>query len=258
MLPERNIHDRLVTGALQLDRCLQHLESELEHPRSPICSGAATRQSTPALTDLIQTTRRELGRVESSLQRVATGEFGVCASCGTHVSTDRLELLPHTMLCEACAPPLEGDPLERVRSEHVGLRRLVRSLQKFVERAADHDSGEREQAGAYRAALVLLGDLERELGKHFALEDLGGYLSAALAAAPHLSRKAAVLEGQHARFQEQVAKIVEQARSTGPGSAGWDAIDCDFQSFAAALLEHEQQEDGIIADSFLQDCGGGG
>jgi DnaK suppressor protein len=47
----------------------------------------------------------ELAAVDRALRRLeeAPDQFGRCERCGDAISTARLELLPHTTLCERCA-----------------------------------------------------------------------------------------------------------------------------------------------------------
>ena len=46
---------------------------------------------------------RELVELDAALERVKAGTYGVCASCGTPIPRERLQLLPAAMLCVRCA-----------------------------------------------------------------------------------------------------------------------------------------------------------
>lgn len=45
----------------------------------------------------------ELRGVESALQRLEQGTYGACVRCGKPIGDERLDVLPDTVLCAACA-----------------------------------------------------------------------------------------------------------------------------------------------------------
>lgn len=54
----------------------------------------------------LETERRrevELARIEQALQRMESGEFGSCVSCGETIPAKRLEMDPATPVCVDCA-----------------------------------------------------------------------------------------------------------------------------------------------------------
>jgi DnaK suppressor protein len=46
--------------------------------------------------------RTQLRRVEDALQRIATGDFGICAACGGAIGLKRLQALPWANNCIEC------------------------------------------------------------------------------------------------------------------------------------------------------------
>lgn len=52
---------------------------------------------------LLQNAQRLLAQAEEGLQRIADGEYGICAECGSSIPVARLEALPYTKLCVTCA-----------------------------------------------------------------------------------------------------------------------------------------------------------
>jgi DnaK suppressor protein len=46
---------------------------------------------------------RTLSEVELSLRLLESGQYGLCGSCGDEIPTARLEALPWTRICVACA-----------------------------------------------------------------------------------------------------------------------------------------------------------
>ncbi len=45
----------------------------------------------------------EVDEIERAKEKIKTGTYGVCESCGKAIDTKRLELLPHAKLCIDCA-----------------------------------------------------------------------------------------------------------------------------------------------------------
>ena len=43
-----------------------------------------------------------LDKIDRALQKIGTGEFGVCEECGEEISVKRLEARPETTLCIRC------------------------------------------------------------------------------------------------------------------------------------------------------------
>ena len=50
-----------------------------------------------------QNTLDLLRKVEHALERVASGEYGICERCGTSIPVERLDALPYSTLCVTCA-----------------------------------------------------------------------------------------------------------------------------------------------------------
>lgn len=49
----------------------------------------------------------ELSSIESALERIETGDYGYCLSCGEEIAVGRLEIDPGSTLCIRCANDLE-------------------------------------------------------------------------------------------------------------------------------------------------------
>jgi RNA polymerase-binding transcription factor DksA len=47
--------------------------------------------------------REEISQIQSALQRLKAGTFGICARCEEAIPEGRLNALPYTTLCVACA-----------------------------------------------------------------------------------------------------------------------------------------------------------
>jgi len=97
---ERDVRARLVTNA-ELARP-PSLDQEI---------GRLTRQDALQQQQMALHARRrlelQLAQIRGALSRVAEGTFGACALCGIAIAPARLELVPETPFCVACAERLE-------------------------------------------------------------------------------------------------------------------------------------------------------
>jgi RNA polymerase-binding protein DksA len=46
---------------------------------------------------------KELQSIESALQKIAAGNYGVCETCGEQIDRRRLTVRPYALLCMSCA-----------------------------------------------------------------------------------------------------------------------------------------------------------
>lgn len=46
--------------------------------------------------------REQLAHIESALQRIEAGTYGICTGCGEPIPPERLEILPYAGLCVRC------------------------------------------------------------------------------------------------------------------------------------------------------------
>ena len=76
-----------------------------EHePLSPDFSEQAVqRENDDVLRSLGDAARGELGHINRALARIEAGEYLTCAACGAAIDPRRLEAVPYTDRCTACA-----------------------------------------------------------------------------------------------------------------------------------------------------------
>lgn len=83
---------------------LQEIEDQLEEtPTKDWEDQSSERQGDEVLEALGNRELDELMRIDAALDRITKGTYGICAQCGNQISDARLELLPATPLCKACA-----------------------------------------------------------------------------------------------------------------------------------------------------------
>jgi len=52
---------------------------------------------------LEERTRERVEAMAGALRRIEAGTYGICTACGAAIADERLELLPTTEICAACA-----------------------------------------------------------------------------------------------------------------------------------------------------------
>ena len=64
---------------------------------------------------ILDALRIKMKNVDHALERLDTGEYGLCESCGSEIPTDRLDALPETSFCINCQKEVEELTSERER-----------------------------------------------------------------------------------------------------------------------------------------------
>ncbi len=83
---------------------LHGIEAEFDSHTSQDWEEMATeRESDEVLEDLGQSGQLEMRQIEAALARIAEGEYGFCTKCGSEIAEQRLDILPQTPFCSACA-----------------------------------------------------------------------------------------------------------------------------------------------------------
>lgn len=80
------------------------IEAELDSHQSADWEELATeREADEVLEGMGLSGQQEIRMIEAALQRIATGEYGVCVKCGSDIGEARLDVLPFTPFCRNCA-----------------------------------------------------------------------------------------------------------------------------------------------------------
>ncbi|GAA6178577.1 TraR/DksA C4-type zinc finger protein [Shimia sp. NS0008-38b] len=88
----------------ELDHRIHAIEAELDAPHSKDWEDAAVEhEGDEVLEGLGQTSQDEIHRIQAALKRVRDGEYGFCVSCGENITDARLDVVPETPFCSACA-----------------------------------------------------------------------------------------------------------------------------------------------------------
>ena len=90
--------------ALASENQTQHDDTGIGNHLADDASEVFTRERNMAL----RTNAEELLlQVDAALTRLGEGTYGICASCGREITSERLEALPHATLCITCQSEAE-------------------------------------------------------------------------------------------------------------------------------------------------------
>jgi len=97
---EQQLRDRLGELDVRLHKIDDHLH---EAPDPDWEEEAQAAEMDEVLEGLGQAGATEVQAIEAALGRIKDGSYGVCVRCETVISPERLDVLPHTPLCQDCA-----------------------------------------------------------------------------------------------------------------------------------------------------------
>jgi len=114
---------------MTLHNQIQHFRRELEAKRAELvhqrdAEGIIIERAADSMDELILANERDLiverlnreanllRQVSDALDRITTGEFGICLECGEPISTRRLKALPWAALCLPCQEAADRKPGE--------------------------------------------------------------------------------------------------------------------------------------------------
>jgi RNA polymerase-binding transcription factor DksA len=104
-MPEHDaLRAQLEERLTRLVRRVGAIEGDLRQTRDRDWQERATeRENDEVLEGLDEMTRAEVTQIRVALERIANGSYGVCASCGEPIGSERLAAVPSALTCVKCA-----------------------------------------------------------------------------------------------------------------------------------------------------------
>lgn len=104
MISTKDRKNQLMQRRAELVDRIDDVEDELEsHDTKDWEDMATEREGDEVLEQQGLHATAEIAKIDAALKRVDAGEYGHCVKCGTEISQVRLDLLPWTPFCRACA-----------------------------------------------------------------------------------------------------------------------------------------------------------
>lgn len=95
---------QLVARLGDLTSRLRQIDAELDSHNNPDWEELAVeREGDEVLESMGVSGQQEIRMIEAALQRIETGDYGFCMTCGDQISEERLDVLPFTPFCKTCA-----------------------------------------------------------------------------------------------------------------------------------------------------------
>lgn len=95
---------RLEEMRADLDRRMERVEADAERaPEQDAEERAQQAENDEVLEHFGTSGARERAAIDAALTRIAEGTYGYCTRCGEPIGDERLEALPATPFCRACA-----------------------------------------------------------------------------------------------------------------------------------------------------------
>jgi DnaK suppressor protein len=98
------IRKQLQTKLRELVARAKDIEENLSQPGEADWEENATEsEGDEVMIGIGELTKKEIQQIEQALQLIDDGTYGKCQTCGKPIEKARLELLPFTSSCVACA-----------------------------------------------------------------------------------------------------------------------------------------------------------
>lgn len=100
---QQRLQAQLETLTERHDKLAKHVAHRDSPLPADFAEQAVELENDEAMVRLLEHTQAELRETRAALERLADGTYGVCESCGEAIAEGRLEALPSSTLCVACA-----------------------------------------------------------------------------------------------------------------------------------------------------------
>ncbi len=101
------IRQDLLKRREQLNQRIHQITQDVRHADGPLPSDfseqAVERENEEVMDALGEAGRLEMSQINRTLAHIDAGDYGICAACGEPIPEARLEILPHSEYCVACA-----------------------------------------------------------------------------------------------------------------------------------------------------------
>lgn len=77
------------------------LTGEMDYGDAFADAAAATSERTRTL-GLVENLKASVEEIDTALQRIEDGTYGICVDCGTDIAPERLEFRPNSVRCVTC------------------------------------------------------------------------------------------------------------------------------------------------------------
>jgi RNA polymerase-binding transcription factor DksA len=96
----------------EVERIIEAVQQDVQAPGTiahlPVHPADQANDGLDVEVDLLKNEQDILREVDESLQRINDGSYGACQRCGQAIDNQRLDAIPFTPYCVACAAKMES------------------------------------------------------------------------------------------------------------------------------------------------------
>ncbi len=100
----RQLEDRMA----ELTGAQERLEEDRDEVTESELVGEVDEPDDDLTEELDDVRTGEMRAIRAALDRIEAGTYGICTNCGQPIEEERLDVLPETPFCSACAQELGG------------------------------------------------------------------------------------------------------------------------------------------------------
>ncbi len=143
-----------------------------------------------------------------------------------------------------------GDLLKVILEEHDEVSSQLSDLRQFWEQVDQLGQGPQyEEMGAR------LRQFRQQMAEHFADEERGGYLKAALHKLPQFEKQAENLRKQHSQFLDKLDSLDARLHKYEDEFHCWQEVRNEIEDFVEQLEKHEIAETAIVESAINEEIG---
>ena len=99
-----------------VEKNLKSSQEDMVEPLPDITDGAAQAYSRQLMLDLGEQDWQKLKRVDEALEKIESGDFGICINCEEAIPEPRLNIVPFAEYCVECLSQIENESTSDLRN----------------------------------------------------------------------------------------------------------------------------------------------
>jgi DnaK suppressor protein len=103
----RSIRERLLARNAELQERIRRVNDDLRRVVTPLPQdapdAAVVMENDEVLKAVDEAARGELTQIGRALERLGSGTYGQCETCGKRIEVERLRVVPYALQCQGCA-----------------------------------------------------------------------------------------------------------------------------------------------------------
>jgi DnaK suppressor protein len=108
----RQMRERLLARGAELRSRLERVQADLRRETNPLpadsADAAITLENDEILVAIRGSAQSELASIRAALERLESGMYAICETCGIDIDPERLKVVPYASQCAACARNASG------------------------------------------------------------------------------------------------------------------------------------------------------